>query len=114
MLRDAQCGLLANIPQDILFFDAPIRPDICEATRLFIASSVSSKRRLIVQTILLEQMAAAAREMGATAVIGIVPAVFSRWMKRIRMSATPVGPAMNIDGDKTQAALMSVTQNMVN
>ncbi len=110
MLKDAQEGLLDNIPRDILFFDAPVRPDIWEATRLFLAPSVGAKRRLIIQTMLLEHMAAAAREMGASAVIGIVPAVFHRWMKRIRMSATPVGPAMTIDGDKIQAALMIVAK----
>lgn len=108
MLRDAQRGLLENIPQDILFFEAPVRPEIWEATRLFVVSSVSSKRRLAIQTILLEHMAASAREMGVSGVIGIVPAVFSRWMKRIGMNATPVGPAMEIDGDRTQAALMNV------
>lgn len=108
MLRDAQRGLLENIPQDVLFFDAPVRPDIWEATRLFVAASVSSRRRLIMQTILLEHMSASARELGAKAIIGIVPAVFSRWMKRIHMSATPVGPPLDIDGDRTQAALMNV------
>lgn len=108
MLRDAQRGLLENIPDDVLFFKAPVRDDTWEATRLFVAASVSSKRRLIIQTMLLEHMSVAAREMGATAIIGIVPAVFRRWMKRIGMSATPVGPMMEIDGDRTQAALMSV------
>lgn len=108
MLRDAQRGLLENIPQDILFFEAPVRPDIWEATRLFVTASVTSKRRLAIQTILLEHMAASARELGCSAIIGIVPAVFHRWMKRIHMDATPVGPAQNIDGDRTQAALMNV------
>ena len=108
MLRDAQRGLLENIPADVLFMEAPVRRDIWEATRLFVVASVSSQRRLVIQTILLEHMAASARELGATAIIGIVPAVFSRWMKRIGMNATPIGPAMEIDRDRTQAALMSV------
>ncbi|QIE47500.1 GNAT family N-acetyltransferase [Pseudohalocynthiibacter aestuariivivens] len=110
MLRDAQRGLLENIPRDILFLDAPVRPEIWEATRLFVSPTVGSKRRLLIQSILLKQMAAAARELGAKSVIGIVPAVFSRWMKRIGMSATPVGAAMSIDGDKIQAALMNVEE----
>lgn len=108
MLRDAQRGLLEHIPQHVLYFEAPVRPAIWEATRLFVASSVSSKRRLVIQTILLEHMAASSRDMGVRAIIGIVPAVFSRWMKRIGMNATPVGPALEIDGDRTQAALMNV------
>ncbi len=108
MLRDAQRGLLDHIPQNVLYFEAPVRPAIWEATRLFVASSVSSKRRLLIQTILLEHMSASARELGARAIIGIVPGVFSRWMKRIGMEATPVGPPLEIDGDRTQAALMNV------
>ncbi len=110
MLRDAQRGLLENIPADVLFVEAPCRDDIWEATRLFVAPSVDGKRRLLVQKILLEYMAASARALGAEAVIGIVPAVFSRWMKRIGMTATPLGPEMNIAGDRTQAALMNVVQ----
>lgn len=108
MLRDAQRGLLENIPPHVLFFDAPVRHDIWEATRLFVVASVSAQRRLVIQTVLLEHMSASARELGAKAIIGIVPAIFSRWMKRIGMSATPVGPAIEIDGDRTQAALMNV------
>ena len=60
-----------------------------------------------LQRLLLARMASSAAEMNATHVIGIVPAVFSRWMTRLGvMSAVPVGPVLNIDGDRTQAALM--------
>ena len=109
MIRDAQLGQLPDIPRDVLFFEAPVKDTIWEATRLFVTPKVAAKRRMRVQTILLQQMAASARELGATHVIGIVPAVFSRWMTRLGMlSAVPVGPVLNIDGDRTQAALMNV------
>lgn len=110
MVRDAQRGLLENIPRDILFFEAPVKPEIWEATRLFVSPCVSSERRLTIQTLLIEQMATAAREAGARHVIGIVPAVFSRWMNRLGMNAIPVGPVLNIGGDRSQAALMDVRQ----
>tara|TARA_R110002049_G_scaffold140930_7_gene302356 strand:- start:7393 stop:8214 length:822 start_codon:yes stop_codon:yes gene_type:complete len=110
MLRDAQLGLLPDIPQDVLFFKAPVRDDIWEATRLFLSDAVAAHRRIAFQRILMNQMAGAAYAMGATHVLGIVPATFSRWMTRLRlMSAVPVGPVQNIDGDKTQAALMNVS-----
>ncbi|WP_246039979.1 acyl-homoserine-lactone synthase [Sulfitobacter sabulilitoris] len=109
MIRDAQLGMLPDIPRDVLFFEAPVKKEIWEATRLFLTPVVASNRRMRIQTILLQQMAAAGRELGATHVIGIVPAVFSRWMTRLGMlSAVPVGPVMTIDGDRTQAALMNV------
>jgi|GEM_PF-147223 len=110
MLRDAQLGMLPDIPQDVLFFKAPVRDDIWEATRLFLTHAVPAHRRIAVQRMLMNQMAGAAYAMGASHVLGIVPATFSRWMTRLRlMSAVPVGPVQKIDGDRTQAALMNVT-----
>ena len=85
MLRDAQRGLLPNIPEYILYEPAPV---------------VAHK--------LIKAMANAATQQGATHVIGIVPAAFQRWMNRLGLSALPVGPKLNISGDHTQAAVMYV------
>lgn len=52
--------------------------------------------------------ASAARAEGATHVIGIVPAVWSRWLRRLDMGAVPVGPRFSIDGTRSQAALFNV------
>lgn len=110
MIRDAQLGVIDTIPSDVLFFKAPVSPVIWEATRLFISSDVPSVRRADLQRLLLEKMAECAAEMGAIHVIGIVPAVFSKWMTRLGlMSAVQVGPVMNIDDSRTQAALMRVS-----
>lgn len=109
MIRDAQLGLLRDLPCDVLFFDAPVSEHIWEATRLFVSPAVPSQRRLRIQQMLLESMAAAGRGVGASHVIGIVPAVFRRWMNRFGMTATAVGPMMLIDGDHVQAALMDVS-----
>ncbi|MBT8411154.1 MAG: N-acyl-L-homoserine lactone synthetase [Octadecabacter sp.] len=111
MLRDAQLGILPGLPTDLLFENAPVRPDIWEATRLFVTELTSSEERLQVQRYLMLEMAAAARNVGATHLIGIVPAVFPRWLKRIGMSARAVGPVKTIDGDRVQAALMSVADH---
>lgn len=108
MLRDAQLGLLPEMPRNILHVEAPVSRFIWEATRLFITDDVPAERRPAVQKILMNAMSEAARDVGASHVIGIVPAVFKRWLLRIGMSATAVGPAMEIDGDRVQAALMSV------
>jgi N-acyl-L-homoserine lactone synthetase len=110
MLRDAQLGLLDSLPRDILFFEAPVSPLIWEATRLFIKPDVPAKLRAQVQVQLMTEMAKVAREAGATHVIGIVPAVFRRWMARIGMSASPVGAPLVIDGDKVCAALFPVIE----
>ncbi len=108
MLRDAQMGLLKGLPFDMLYDEAPVSEDLWEATRLFVTDKVPAKQRAAVQSALMKGMAAAARSVGATQIIGIVPAVFRRWLKRIDMEATAVGPIMKIDGDRVQAALMKV------
>lgn len=108
MLRDAQRGLLSGIPPHVLYEKAPVADHIWEATRLFVSPDVEADRRIFVQTLLLSEMARAAVAEGATHVIGIVPAVFKRWMARLGMGALPLGPKLEIDGDKTQAAVMHV------
>lgn len=108
MLRDAQRGLLPGIPQHVLYEKAPVADHIWEATRLFVSPEVEAERRAVIQGLLLTEMARAAVAEGATHVIGIVPAVFKRWMARLGMGALPLGPKLVIDGDKTQAAVMHV------
>ena len=107
MLRDAQKGLLEGIPTDVLFFEAPVSPTIWEASRLFIAEDVPAHRRLQVQSILMQRLSTSALEVGASQVIGIVPAVFSRWLRRLDLDAVPVGPKFSIDGSSSQAALFT-------
>lgn len=108
MLRDAQLGLLPNIPEHVLYERAPVMPHVWEATRLFLTKDEPAERRLFIQTKLIKAMARAATEQGATHVIGIVPAVFQRWMNRLGLNALPMGPKLNIAGDHTQAAVMHV------
>jgi acyl homoserine lactone synthase len=110
MLRDAQKGLLDQIPTDVLFFEAPVSKSIWEATRLFISEQVPATRRLQVQTTIMESLSKAAQELGATQVIGIVPAVWSRWLRRMDLGAVPVGPRFAIDGTISQAALFNTAR----
>ncbi|MCW9042363.1 MAG: N-acyl-L-homoserine lactone synthetase [Pseudopelagicola sp.] len=109
MLRDAQLGYLKGLPPDLLYEEAPVRPDIWEATRLFVIDSVPARQRAKINAELMKGMATAARSVGATGLIGIVPAIFKRWLKRIGMDANSVGPVKVIDGDRVQAAIMNVS-----
>ncbi len=110
MIRDAQLGLLDDLQADVLYFRAPESEHLWEASRLFVAPTVDAGRRADVQQLLMYQMAIAAQAVGATHVIGIVPAVFKRWMKRIGMNATAVGPVIRFAADLSRAALMNVAE----
>lgn len=109
MLRDAQNGLLEDIPSDVLFFDAPVSKSVWEASRLFISNEVPSYRRLQIQTIIMAALSKTALDLGANQVIGIVPTVWSRWLRRMDLGAVPVGPKFSIDGTISQAALFSTS-----
>lgn len=110
MIRDAQMGLLDGLQADVLYFRAPVSEPIWEATRLFVSPTVEAGRRASVQQLLMHQMATAACAVGATHVIGIVPEVFKRWLKRIGMKATGVGPLIRFDANQSRAALMNVAE----
>ena len=94
----------------VLFFEAPVNPQIWEASRLFVSNDVPAHRRLAVQAALMGQLSQSARSYGATHVIGIVPAVWSRWLRRLELSAVPVGPKFSIDETVSQAALFTVAK----
>ena len=112
MLRDGQNGLLQDFPTDVLFFEAPVSDKLWEASRLFITDTVPAHRRSYVQYLLMRQMIVAASELDARQVIGIVPAVWSRWLRRLGLYAVPVGPKFRIEGMGSQAALFSIADQV--
>ncbi|WP_237212628.1 acyl-homoserine-lactone synthase [Ruegeria lacuscaerulensis] len=108
MLRDAQRGILRGMPTDILYFDAPVKPSIWEASRFFVTGGVSSARRLVVQQELFHQMTVAAKQGGASRILGIVPSVWARWSRRLGVGASPVGAKFSIDGTVSQSVLFNI------
>ena len=108
MLRDAQNGLLEGIPTDALFLPAPVNPVIWEASRFFISDAIPAARRGTVQRQLFQSMKLAAKENGAVSIIGIVPAVWSRWARRLDADATQIGAKFAIDGTWSQSVQFCV------
>lgn len=108
MIRDAQKGMLEGIPSDLLYFEAPVDPKILESSRVFVSNSVPASLRIKVQTDLMQELIAAARSLGAEKILGLVPAVWSRWIGRLNLRAEPAGPVMEIDGARVQVAMMTL------
>lgn len=65
-----------------------------------------------MQANLMGEMISAARTLGATQILGLVPAVWSRWIARLGLDAEAAGPQMDIDGTNTQVALMHLASNL--
>jgi N-acyl-L-homoserine lactone synthetase len=108
MLRDAQNGTLEDLPTDVLFFKAPVDSRVWEASRFFITDKVPAARRRTVQRILFQSMSRTAGANGATSILGIVPAVWSRWARRLDAGATPIGARFSIEGTWSQSVLFHI------
>lgn len=108
MLRDAHLGLLDDFPTDVLFIDPPTHSRAWEASRFFINDNIPGARRLLIQGLLFAEMNRVAKENGAQFILGIVPAIWSRWARRLHVTATPIGVPFTIDQTRNQSVLFEV------
>lgn len=112
MIRDAQRGLLDTIPSDLLFDEAPVAANVWESSRVFVAHDTPEKLRRVVHLHLIDQMTRAARDLGATQVLGLISASWPRWAKRRGLDAVAAGPVMEIEGSKNQVVSINLTEKM--
>lgn len=108
MIRDAQLGMLPDIPDNLLNFQAPVDPKIWESSRVFVCKEVPSKLRMQVQKRLMFEMISSASALGAHQILGLVPAVWSRWVSRLGITAAPAGPVFQIDHEPIQVARLNI------
>lgn len=108
MIRDAQKGMLEDIPSDLLSFEAPVDQKIWESSRVFVSKNTPANQRRAVQLRLMLELIRVAKEMGAEKLLGMVPALWPRWIGRLGLHAEPVGPVMDIEGMKVQVAMMNL------
>ncbi|MEJ2035549.1 MAG: acyl-homoserine-lactone synthase [Maritimibacter sp.] len=112
MIRDAQRGLLDSIPSDLLFEEAPVAENVWESSRVFVAHDTPQKLRRVVHLQLIEEMTKTARDLGATKVLGLIPANWPRWAKRRGLDAEAAGRVMHIDGIDNQCVSINLAEKM--
>ena len=112
MIRDAQKGLLHSLPQTLLDEEAPIAEQVWESSRVFVSATAPQRVRARVHAQLYQGMTRAAREMGASRVLCLIPAIWPRWTKRLDMDATAAGPVMHLDGVDNQCVSIDLTAKM--
>jgi len=112
MIRDAQRHLLDSIPADLLDYEAPIADTIWESSRVFVSHSTPMNIRRRVHAYLIMEMTKAARELGATEVLGLIPANWPRWAGRCGLNAQAAGRVMDFDGHKSQCVSIDLRDNL--
>lgn len=112
MIRDAQRGLLATIPSNLLYDEAPVSETVWESSRLFVSHDVPMAMRRKVHARLVQEIGNSARELGASSALTLLNANWPRWAGRVGVDMTAMGPVMEIDGIKNQVVSMDFSQNL--
>lgn len=112
MIRDAQRGLLATIPANLLYEEAPVAENVWESSRLFVSHTVPAHLRRRVHATLVAELGGAARRLGATHCLTLLAANWPRWAGRVGVDMTAMGPVMNIDGIDNQVVSMDFSSNL--
>jgi N-acyl-L-homoserine lactone synthetase len=112
MIRDAQMGLLDSIPQDLLYGPAPVEENVWESSRVFVSKNTPQKVRRRVHAYLIAEMTKTARELGATRVLGLIPASWPRWASRCGLDIEAAGRVMEIDGIDNQCVSIDLTRKL--
>lgn len=112
MIRDAQRGLLDTIPQDLLYDQAPVAEHVWESSRVFVAHDTPQRIRNVVHGMLINEMTRSARALGATQVLGLIPAAWPRFAKRLKLDIEAAGPVMHLDGVDNQVVMINLTNKL--
>lgn len=112
MIRDAQRGLMETIPADLLYEEAPVADQVWESSRVFVSHTTPMKIRRHVHAYLITEMMKSARDLGATRVLGLIPANWPRWASRCGLDAVAAGRVLTIDGDESQCVSINLMGNL--
>ncbi|MDH3262845.1 MAG: N-acyl-L-homoserine lactone synthetase [Paracoccaceae bacterium] len=112
MIRDAQRGLLESIPTDLLYEEAPVAENTWESSRVFVSHTTPMNMRRRVHAHLIMEMTKSARELGATQVLGLIPANWPRWAGRCGLDMSAAGRVMDIAGIENQCVSIDLTSKL--
>jgi acyl homoserine lactone synthase len=112
MIRDAQKGLLDDIPTDLLFNEAPVDANIWESSRVFVSHETPMTIRRRVHAHLITEMTKSASDLGAHHVIGIIPANWPRWAPRCNLDVEAAGRVMEFEGYESQSVMINLIGKM--
>lgn len=112
MIRDAQRGLLETIPANLMYEEAPVADRVWESSRIFVSHAVPAADRFRVQLHLISEMVNSARDLGASAVLGLIPEAGPRWGRRVGLSIDSVGPVLDIGGSRSVCIRINLAEKL--
>lgn len=113
MIRDAQRGLLDEIPANLLFDEAPVVESVWESSRLFVSHDVPAGIRRKVHARLISEIGRTSRALGAATCVTLLAANWPRWAPRVNVDMTALGPVLTIDGEDNQVVSMDFSRQLI-
>lgn len=107
-LRDAQKGLLSEVPSNCLFEEAPIEEGVWEVSRLFLTDASLGSGNSDPILALFGELSRKAIERGATQVIGLLPQQVVLRLKEWGYDLAQLGPELSVDGKAMSACSLAL------
>lgn len=103
MLRDAQLGLLPDLPSDILDGPAPQDPRIWEVSRVFVDDKLNSRDRMRVRQEMGLNFARLSQKWDIDSFLCLTSVTAALLTRRTGLIMAPNGPRFEIGGETCQA-----------
>ncbi|GAA6196577.1 acyl-homoserine-lactone synthase [Pseudophaeobacter sp.] len=108
MLRDAQLGLLPDMPTNLLDEPAPQDPGTWEVSRVFVTDTLSSRDRMRVRSEIGLALARLAETWKFDSYICLTSVAAGLLMRRTGLTISPAGPRLEVGGETCQAYHLKV------
>lgn len=108
MIRDAQKGLLEDVPKDLLFEDAPVDEGTWEMTRANLKPGMFDVDRDVVRYRLLQQLSETAKTEKIAKFVALLPTNWKSWALDHDFKIKPAGRVWRVGGRDLQAHILSV------
>lgn len=110
MIRDAQNGLLDDVPSDLLHDTAPVAEDTWEMTRAKIKPGLYEVDRQVVRQRLIEQIIETTKTEGIARLVAMLPLTWKDWAEQSDFAVKEAGRIWETGGRKLQAHWLGVQQ----
>ena len=108
MIRDAQKGLLEEVPEDLLFEDAPVEEGTWEMSRANLKPGMFDVDRDVVRYRLLQQLSDTAKNEKIVKLLALLPTNWESWTLDHDFEIEPAGRVWRVGSRDLQAHILSV------
>ena len=97
---------------ETVYGTAPVDPMVWESSRVFVADDVPMAIRRKVHGALIGEMSRAARELGASRLIGMISSVWPRWAARCGLEIEGIGREMHFADGHFQCVSINLASKL--